>query len=299
VRRLDKIFFAVSIIVMISLTLGTVSISSAADQTASLPPRAVGDKWTYSVDYAQPIGMVGTLTMEITSTSSTVSSYECSEYTATGEGTISADGATGTWTINGKQYEVKTDQSTAKTETTLEATVTSSTGTQKSTETTETDYNPPLEFNKGFPISAGSSWTSITTQTVTTNDNLNGDATNDVSSKTTTSNYIVLRTEDTKVTAGEFQTFVIKTTTDDGTSSEIYYSPKAHIQVKELDYDDQGKLTVSMELLSYKVAVPQSSFPSNYAIIAVAAGLIFAGVALGVMFFVRRGRVSDTLSPKV
>ena len=213
--------------------------------------------------------------------------------TVSGGGTVSNQGLTGTWTINGKQYEVKTDQSTAKSENTLEATISSSSGSAKSTETTETNYNPPLEGNKGFPISAGSSWTSVTTETLTTNDNVNGNTTNEVSSKTTTSNFIVLRTEDTKVTAGEFQTFVIKMTKDDGTSSEMYYSPKAHLQVKELDYDAQGNLVACLELLNYKVAEPQSSFPSTIFVIIAIVSLAAVGISVGAVFFVRRQRNAE------
>ena len=55
-QKLDRLCFTFALIAMVLLTLGTVSISSAANQTASLPSRTLGDKWTYSVNYDQPSG---------------------------------------------------------------------------------------------------------------------------------------------------------------------------------------------------------------------------------------------------
>jgi len=48
-------------------------------------------------------------------------------------------------------------------------------------------------------------------------------------------------------------------TKDDGTSSEIYYSTKVNMQVKELDYLPNGNLALSLELLSYNVVEPMST----------------------------------------
>jgi hypothetical protein len=46
-RNFNQTSFSLALIAMVLLTLGTVSISSAADQTVTLPPpRTFGDKWT-------------------------------------------------------------------------------------------------------------------------------------------------------------------------------------------------------------------------------------------------------------
>jgi hypothetical protein len=239
------------IISIILVSSGSVFVSKAEGQSASLPTRTLGDKWTLSVNYQSPTGMTGTITKEITSTSTSVSSYDCTEFTLTGGGTTSGQGLTGSWTINGKQYETKTDYTTPKSESTLSAI----TNTFNETIITSTEYNPSLD-NYDFPLSVGKSWASTTTETITSKHDLNGALTQGSDSKKTTSNFTVIRTENTKVAAGEFQTFVIKMTKNDGTSSEIYYSTKAHMQVKELDYFPNGNLAFSLELQSYKVKEP-------------------------------------------
>ena len=101
--------------------------------------------------------------------------------------------------------------------------------------------NPPLN-NSGFPLYVGKNWTATTTQTMTVNHILNGVLTQGNDSQRTTSNYTVLKSEDVTVPAGEFQTFVIRMTNNGGSSSEIYYSTKANMQVKELDYFQNGNL---------------------------------------------------------
>jgi hypothetical protein len=234
----------------------SISVTTAEDETATLPTRTLGDKWTVSVNYQFPSGMTGTMTNEVTSTSASVSSYDCTELTLTGGGTLSGQGS---WTINGKLYETKTDYGTARSENTIE----SKTPTFNETITTMTDYNPPLN-NNGFPLFVGKSWTAPTTQTNMGVHVLNGALTQSNESKTTTYTFSVLRTEDVTVPAGEFQTFVIKMTLIDGTpnngtSSEIYYSAKAHNTVKELDYLPNGRLAFSLELLNYNVAETSST----------------------------------------
>ncbi|HLN89540.1 MAG TPA: hypothetical protein VK253_05695, partial [Candidatus Binatia bacterium] len=112
------LIFSAAIIAFVLLNPG--SISSVLGQTASLPSRTLGDRWTVSVNYQQPSGMTGAMTEEITSTSFSVSGFDCMEFTLTGGGTTSGPGYTGTWTISSKQYETKTDYTTPKTENTID-----------------------------------------------------------------------------------------------------------------------------------------------------------------------------------
>ena len=132
--------------------LGTIPATIAENQTAAPPIRTLGDKWTYSLNYGQTSGMTGTTTNKITSTSVSVSGYDCTEFTLSGGGTTSGQG---NWTINGTQYETKTDYSTPKSENTIDT----KTSTFNETITTITNYNPPLN-NIGFPLYVGKNWSS-------------------------------------------------------------------------------------------------------------------------------------------
>ena len=241
---------------------GLILITTAADdQTALSPIRTLGDKWTMNVNNQMPSGMKGTLTNEVTSTSVLVSGYDCTELTMTGGGTNSGGviSGQGSWTMNGKQYETKTDYSTVKSSNTIE----SSTATFNETIMTAVEYNPP-QNSWSFPLSVGKNWTTTTTQTTNSQHILNNYSTKGNETKQVTFNFAVLRTENITVPAGEFQTFVVRmvfvdNTPNNGTSSEFYYSAKAHNTVKELDYLPNGNLAFSLELLNYSVAEPTST----------------------------------------
>ncbi len=58
-QNFNQLSFSLALIAMILLTLGTVSISSAEDLTASFPPRALGDNWTTTVVIAVVSLVVG------------------------------------------------------------------------------------------------------------------------------------------------------------------------------------------------------------------------------------------------
>jgi hypothetical protein len=57
-QNFNQTSFSLALIAMVLLTLGTVSISSATDQTATLPPHALGDKWT-------TIGIIATVSLAV------------------------------------------------------------------------------------------------------------------------------------------------------------------------------------------------------------------------------------------
>ncbi len=57
-QNFNQTSFSLALIAMVLLTLGTVSISSAADQTATLPPRTLIDKWTI-------IGIISALSLAV------------------------------------------------------------------------------------------------------------------------------------------------------------------------------------------------------------------------------------------
>lgn len=239
--------------------------TTADDQTALPPTHTLGDKWTMSVNNQMTSGMKGTLTNEVTNTSVFVSGYDCTEFTVTGGGTNSGGliSGQGNWTMNGKQYETKIDYSKIKSSNILE----SSTTTFNETIITATDYNPP-QNSWSFPLSVGKKWTTETTQTIVSQHILNGDYSQGNETKKVTFNFAVLMTEDITVPAGEFQTFVVRmvlidNTLNNGTSSDFYYSAKAHNTVKELDYLPNGNLIFSLELLDYYIAETTSVITST------------------------------------
>jgi hypothetical protein len=253
---MSKIAILVVSLIVILAGSGLILNTTAADyQTAVSPTRTLGDRWTMSVNDQMPSGMKGTLTNEVTSTSVLVSGYDCTEFTMTGGGTNSGGviSGQGSWTMNGKQYETKTNYSKVKSSNTME----SSTATFNETIMTATDFNPPQD-SWSFPLFVGKNWTTITTQTIVSQHILNGDYSQGNETKKVTFNFIVLRTEDIVVPAGEFQTFVLRmvlidNTPNNGTSSDFYYSAKAHNTVKELDYLPSGNLVFSLELLNYSI----------------------------------------------
>jgi hypothetical protein len=295
----------VSIIAM-GFLLGGMPKACSAEISAELPKRSVGDRWKYTVDYkrteSSPIGMIGTMTMEVTRDSVTVyqsGSYECYEYTIEASGTVYGEGITGTWTMSGKGYDVESDLSFAKTSITTDATFTYAEESSKITQEIETIYDPPLQANKGFPLSAGKSWSAIATKTTTTKTDIDGNFDQETDVTTDSENYIVLRTETTEVTAGEFQTFVIKVTKSDGSSTELYYSPNAEIEVKYLDYDEKGELAITSELLEYSVLAEAEPFPSVYVVAVAGLAVVAIGGVLGYVLFSRRNRTKSSSSMEV
>jgi hypothetical protein len=153
--------------------------------------------------------------------------------------------------------------------------------------TTETDYNPPLEFGKGFPLFVGENWTAQTTENITSSMNFMGSTTNDNYTQTTTTNFAVLRTEDTKVPAGEFQTFVIDANKSDGSSRILYYSPLAQMQIKELDYDSKGNLAETFALSDYTLSGSAGSSPV-LEIVAFIIGIAVLGTVVMALLLVRQ-----------
>ena len=255
---MSKTAILVAILIVVALASSELIFdkTAAEDQTALPPIRTLGDKWTLSTNFSS--GMTGTTTEEITNISVSVSSYDCTELTITGGGTYSGIG-TGSWTMSGTQYETKTDYSSPKSVSALDTKTTAF----NETIITAVENNPPV-INIAFPIFVGKNWISTTTQLFNTQHILNGALTQGNSSQPTSLSFSVLRSEEVTVPAGKFQTFVIKrvqidNTPNNGTNTIIYYSAKAHMQIKELDYLPNGILFASSELLNYSVTEPTSS----------------------------------------
>ncbi len=65
------------------------------------------------------------------------------------------------------------------------------------------------------------------------------------------------------VSAGTFGTFLIRCTDQDGSYSELYYSPEVGNYVKELYYDEFDILVKSAELIDYTYK-PYTTSPIDY-----------------------------------
>lgn len=256
---------------------------------AEMPKWSIGDTWKFNVDYKEEIGLLGTVTFEVTSDSREVTqfgtSHVCYELNITGGGTVYGqlyeEGITGTWTMNGKEYCQKSDMSWVKSTVTTDATFTYATESMAMTQIVETSYNPPLDANKGFPLTVGESWAAATTETTTTEMTIDGSVDTSTDTSTYTKNYFVLRSELTTVSAGEFDTFVIKRTDPEGSHAEYYFSPEAGSDVKLKEYSAVGELQVTMELLEYSYAAAKEEFSWLSIIVGsvIAAAVVASGVA--------------------
>jgi hypothetical protein len=300
-KRLAFLFASILILCLLNHCFNA---ASGEMTTADLPKDSIGDKWKFSVDYKPPFGMLGTMTWETTNDSYLLnqagSNHECYETTITGSGTVygentsSARALSGTWTWTGKEYDVKSDLSWARVTTTINSSYIYGGNPHTYIYEEELTYSPPLEANKGFPLSAGKSWSAASTETTITVTTSDGQTSHDTNATTKSTSFLVVRTQMTTVSAGEFETFVVRRTYSDGTYSEFYYSPKTRSDVKGIAYDSTGNVTFSMELLEYSLV--SERFPIVYLV----AGTVVAAVAIlgGLGYLLSRRRKKPELVPK-
>jgi hypothetical protein len=258
-------------------------VNGDGDQTANLPPRTIGDEWKFAVDYKGDVGMICNMTTTVTGkqTLPELSNYECYEFTSVGEGTIYGDDVSGTWSTTIKEYYGQSDFSLAKMILTQNANIVRPNGSSTTNQYTEATNNPPLAMNSGFPLSLGKTWSATTNTTQTDTSTVDNQTSQNNSTFTRTTNYLVASVDSTQTPAGTFTTYLIRGTAADGSIQEMYYAPDAHIQVKELDYNSAGNLIATMELLDYHVANPQNS-PT---LLWLAAAIIVVAIALSAIGF--------------
>lgn len=286
----------------ISLVLSTVCVGTVVGvDEAEMPKYSVGDKWKLSVDFKEGIGLLGTATFEITGDSVEITQfgkhYVCYERSMTGGGTVYGEGVTGTWTMNGKLYAQKSDCSNVKETMTMDMPFTYAGESHTTKEVTETTCDPPLEKYKGFPLTVGKSWSAATTETTTMQTTIDGQVDQETNTTTYTKSYLVLRTELTTVSAGEFETFVIKKVDPDGSYSEWYYSPEVGENVKETLYDETGKLWITMEVLEYSYAAAEEEFPWLWIIIGVIIAAAVIGSGVGYVLYKRKKPTAPVAPP--
>lgn len=234
-----------------------------------LPRWKVGNWWKFNVEISGDIvNLVGTSIYTVASDDVDVhqngQDFNCYQIDVLGGGTIYGNGMEGNWTLTGRHYYLKSDQSWVAIHSTYEDTVSiddasdvtlisliaDRTVTMKIV--IDTTYDPPFEANKGFPLTVGKSWSAATTETSKTQTIVNGDAESITESEAYTKTFLVLRKESITISAGEVETYVTKRTDPDGAYAEGYYSSEVGFDVKMIDYNSNGTLQTSMELLNYK-----------------------------------------------
>jgi hypothetical protein len=139
------------IIVFSCSFFGVLSFANADELSASLPPREVGDTWTFALDYKGSIGLKCDLESTVTG-QVLVAGRDCFEFTSVGTGDVYGDNVSGDWSIQFKEYYVKSDFSLAKTMVNQEVVIVHSNGTTATrNQTIQTVYDPAFGLNNGFP----------------------------------------------------------------------------------------------------------------------------------------------------
>jgi hypothetical protein len=253
------------------LSIGLNSCLGAA-ANAEMPEWQVGDWWKFRIEVSGDVSLVGTYTYTVVGDDADVSQngqeFKCYKLDVSGEGTIYGDiygtEIGGTWSSTEEHYYMKSDMSWVAFYSTYDETVSALAGSGVTTislvadETimsrviTETTYNPPFEANKGFPLTVGESWSAATTETTKTETTISGNTEFATETDAYTKTFSVLGKESITVSAGEFETYVVKRTDPDGVYAETWYSPQVGFDIKEIEYDSTGAATVTMELLEYE-----------------------------------------------
>jgi hypothetical protein len=267
---LKKIGFCFLLIVALVFTFSTQPITYGADQ--DFPQWQVGNWWKYNVEILGEVNLVGTETYTVVSDNAEVfqngQNFKCFEIDGLAGGTIygnvDSTGTSGTWTLTEQQYLAKSDLSWVKSYSTYEETISvndnsgsistiSAVQDEFSSKTIlDVTYNPPFEANKGFPLTVGKSWSAATTEIIKTEAKFNGITESTTESEAYTKTFLVLRKESITISIGETEAYVIKRTDPDGTYAENYYSPEIGTDVKIIEYDSNGTILMTMELLDYE-----------------------------------------------
>jgi len=310
------------IILLLGLTLLlSTCFSNCLGATASpeLPQWQVGDWWKFSIEVSGDVSLVGTYTYTIVDDDVDVSQngqeFNCYKLDVSGGGTIYGAaygvGVGGTWSTTEQHYYMKSDISWVAIYSTYDETVSVTDGsgttpislvadeTITSKVITETTYNPPFEANKGYPLTVGKSWSAATTETTKTQKTINGNAESTTESESYTKTFLVLGKESTTVSAGEFETYVIKRTDPDGAYAESYYSPQVGSDIKQIEYDSTGTPQITMELLDYEYhqTIDDTQFLTTEIIIILTIFSIIIAISVIVTIYLLKRKRTEIQSP--
>ncbi|MHA1221006.1 MAG: hypothetical protein ACTSQB_04665, partial [Candidatus Heimdallarchaeota archaeon] len=264
------------LLVIIFIMFFSTCLNTSLGANLDFPKWQVGNWWKFNVEIFGETNLVGTETTTIVRDDSDVfqneQNFTCFQLVTLGGGTIygNVDGSEigGTWTLNMNNYLMKSDYSWVFTHLIYEETTSSDDLTGTITISfiaeeiitikivNEITFNPPFGANDGFPLTIGKSWSSATTETTKSQIIVNGNTEAITESEAYTKTFLILRKETIVISAGEFETYVIKQTDPDGTYSEGFYSPKVGTNIKEIKYDSTGTIETTRELLDYEYKSP-------------------------------------------
>jgi len=219
-------------VMLVCILFFSICLNTGLGADFDFPRWQVGNWWKFNIEIFGETNYVGTQTATIVSDNNDVfqngQNFVCYQMEILGGGTIygnvDGNGIGGTWTIDYENYLMKSDYSWVFTHSTYEETTSigDSTGTTPISfiidETItikiidDVTFNPPFGANDGFPLTVGKSWTSATTETTKSQIIVNGNSESITESETYTKTFLVLRKESITISAGEFETYVIKRT---------------------------------------------------------------------------------------
>ncbi len=279
-----------------------------------LPRWKVGNWWKFSVEISgDVVDLVGTSTYTVVSDDIDVHQngqhFNCYQIDVLGGGAIYVNEMQGNWTLTGQHYYLKSDQSWVAIHSTYEDTVSIDDASDVTLISSiadrtvtmkiviDTTYDPPFEANKGFPLTVGKSWSAATTETSKTQTMVNGDTESTTESEAYTKTFSVLRKESITISTGEVETYAIKRTDPDGAYAEGYYSPEVGFDVKMIEYDSNGKLQTTLELLNYEYQSIEDDSDllatGTFQILVIAAIIVISAIAA--IYVLKRNKNFQTL----
>jgi hypothetical protein len=294
-RLLRSQWFGKLLVCVFLISFCVLPFASAAEQSANLPKRALGDEWRFLVDYKGDEGIQFNLTTTLTETTirNPSGNTECFQLSSVGSGIVYGANVSGAASFLFKEYYTKSDSGLTEIYQNRTTTTDRSGITNRSSSAANTVYTPPFGINSGFPLSVGKTWTANSTAAITANADNDGVISQENSTSQVSMNFVVDRIETISVRAGQFETYVIKGTGVDGSVQEIFYAPTVGMQVKEVDSDAAGNVVATMELLDYSVAESTGTVPVYWVALAIV-GIAIVISATGAITYRRRNQKNKT-----
>jgi hypothetical protein len=238
------------ILFVIIVSLFLVYNPPLARADAQAPTLAVGDHWTYGATGTGP-GFSLSLTIsyrvaDLETFNDNGTNYD--SYRIAASSTGSATGPALTAPVSQRGYSIwrRSDLAGVAGGLSTSFIINGLNYTQSGTETTSTP-----QVMAQFPLYLGESWTSTLTSYTSQTTYDPGLPPSTISySNTTTTTYVVTSTPLVTVSAGTFETYLIRSSDPTGTS-EVYYSPEVLQPIKEVDYNSTGATTQTVQLESY------------------------------------------------
>jgi len=261
--------FLLIVLTLLSLIVFNSSPWSArADAQAPYSTITVGDWWSYSTtNYASGLTLTGTMTQTIAGSATIlVNGVSTDSYrlVATGSGTVSGSGITGTFTESGSLYFRKSDMGAIN----GTATIVETAGIVVTVIVSGHNSIPVAPYK--FPLAIGNSWSTSYTDNTTITHYTSVNPTPVVQTNVTsvTKSYSVVSSSIMTVGAGSFEGYDVHSTDSSG-STDDYYSPQVENSLKMQSYDSSGSLTASQSLTAfnawpYRWSIPTTINNSNY-----------------------------------